>query len=168
MEEEAPVNYKAKNVIREPDQNNRDIMEDLEKLLLKIFLEEDKPISPNDKNELKKIAEILREKDRTLPFEKIAEFFEKNLKHDEFQEKSMYEVLMKKKSAIFTLLNELDDNINENKNELKQIEFNNGFDFQKFREENRLSEEKFSNQFLLSKLIENNWDQVNLLNSLFD
>ena len=43
----------------------------------------------------------------------------------------------------------------------------NGFDIQKFREENGLSEEDYSNEFLLIKCKECNWDKTKIIKSIF-
>ena len=48
------------------------------------------------------------------------------------------------------------------------IEFNNGFDMQKFREEYGLSEDDYSNEFLLLKCKECDWDKSKILDNLFE
>ena len=105
--------------------------------------------------------------DELSPIEKFQEFFEKKIKIKEIEDENIIMNLIEKKNQIFELLYDLESEINNNKKkELKTIEFN-GFDIQKFREENGLSEEDYSNEFLLIKCKECNWDKTKIIESFF-
>ena len=149
----------------------KDKWEEFNNLIKKIFTPQNnnlEKITKKDLENIKKISLNLMAKDDELsPIEKFQEFFEKKIKIKEIEDENIIMNLIEKKNQIFELLYDLESEINNNKKkELKTIEFN-GFDIQKFREENGLSEEDYSNEFLLIKCKECNWDKTKIIESFF-
>ena len=164
-------NRKTLNENGKEKRKEKDKWEEFINLFKVIFSPQNNNLENIDENDLEKIKKIslnFMDKDGELsPMEKFNEFFEKYVKIREIEDENIIINLIKKKNQIFELFYNLEsDIINNKKKEIKNIKFN-GFDIQKFREENGLSEEDYSNEFLLIKCKECNWDKTKIIKSIF-
>lgn len=127
-----------------------DNKKDIENKLCNIFKEQNdnqKHIDEKDMQELKDLAFILINSGGS-PLKECTNFFEKylNKRISEIDNQEILKNLIAKKDEIFIFLDELECELN--------------FDIYKFRKEFNLSEEEFTNEFLISKFKENNGDKT--------
>ena len=128
----------------------KDYSKEFENQLNKIFKKQNDHISHVDKKDLETLKSIcfeLMKNDGPTPLEKTRIFFEKNLNKRimETNEKTIIANLNIKKNEIFEYLDNL------------ELELN--FNIPKFRKEFNLPKEDYSDEFLLLKCKENNWDK---------
>ena len=128
----------------------KDISKEFENKLNKIFKEQNdrkQHIDKNDLEELKKVSIELMQKSGPSPLEKTRTYFEKTLNKRiiEINDKNIIANLACKKNEIFEFLDNL--------------ELELSFNIPKFRKEFNLPKEDYSDEFLLLKCKENNWDK---------
>ena len=128
----------------------KDIPKEFENKLSKIFKEQNdrsQHIDKNDLEELKKLSIELLQKGGPTPLEKTRNFFEKKLNKrlNEINDKMIIANLAIKKNEIFEYLDNL------------ELELN--FNIPKFRKEFNLPKEDYTDEYLLLKCKENNWDK---------
>ena len=127
----------------------KDYSKEFENKLNKIFGKQNDKInhvSKKDLEDLKTIGMELIKNNESSPLEKTRNYFEKilNKRINEINDKSIIANLAIKKNEIFEYL----DNF--------ELELN--FNIPKFRKEFNLPKEDYSDEFLLLKCKENNWD----------
>ena len=127
----------------------KDYSKEFENKLNKIFSEQNDKIShvsKKDLEDLKRIGMELMKDSGPTPLEKTRNFFEQilNKRINETNNKSVIANLAIKKNEIFEYLDNL------------ELELN--FNIPKFRKEFNLPKEDYSDEFLLLKCKENNWD----------
>ena len=128
----------------------KDYSKEFENLLNKIFRAQNDKIGHVDKKDLEQLKNIsieLMKNNGPSPLEKTRNYFEKNLNKriNEINDKLIISNLAIKKNEIFEFIDNL------------ELELN--FNIPKFRKEFNLPKEDYSDEFLLLKLKENNWDK---------
>jgi len=111
-------------------------------------------IDQKDLDELKDISLNLM-KNEPSPIEKFKEIFENNIINNVNYD-DLINNLMNKKNKMFQFFYQLDLELNQK--DMRKDNFNNGFNIEQFRKEYNLSEDDYSNEVILTKALQNEWN----------